>query len=53
MLEENLGRAVQKAGGLQFLWERPMTLTLLIVAFTLLVAPFVTDHFIGRQRRKS
>ncbi|MEE8297614.1 MAG: tripartite tricarboxylate transporter permease, partial [Hyphomicrobium sp.] len=50
MLEDNLGRAVQKAGGLHFLWERPMTLTLLTMAFVLLAAPFVMDRFVGKQR---
>ena len=50
MLEDNLGRAVQRSGGLSFLWERPMTLTLLIIALGLLVAPFVTDRIAGRRR---
>ncbi len=47
LLEDNLGRAIQKSGGLQFLWERPMTLALLILAVLLLVLPALRD------RRKS
>ena len=47
MMEDNLGRAIRKAGGLQFLWERPMTLTLLILSLLLLVAPYFLD---GKKR---
>ena len=49
MMEDNLGRAIRKAGGLQFLWERPMTLTLLILSLLLLVAPY----FFGSEEKIS
>ena len=43
MMEDNLGRAIRKTGGLEFLWQRPMTLTLLIAAALLLLLPFAID----------
>ena len=51
MLEDNLGRAIRKSGGMNFMWERPMTLTLLIIAAALLVMPFILDWV--AQRRKA
>lgn len=48
MLEDNLGRAIRKAGGIEFLWERPMTLGLLLIALALFVYPFVKDR-VSRQ----
>lgn len=44
MMEDNFGRALRKTGGIEFLWERPMTLTLLLCAFLLLAAPFWLDR---------
>jgi len=49
MLEDNLGRAIAKAGGLNFMWERPMTMGLLVLALILLVMPFILDY---RARKK-
>lgn len=43
MLENNLGRALKKYHGLDFIWERPITLTLLIIAIMFLILPFVLD----------
>jgi putative tricarboxylic transport membrane protein len=39
MMEDNFARAVQLYGGISFVWERPMTLGLLILAVTLILLP--------------
>lgn len=44
MLEDNLGRAMRKAGGMEFMWERPMTLMILALALVLLVYPIWRDR---------
>ena len=44
MMEDNVGRAIRKTGGMEFLWERPMTLALLIFAMVLVAAPFWFDR---------
>ena len=44
MLEDNLGRAMRKAGGLEFIWERPMTLGILVLALALLIYPMLRDR---------
>lgn len=44
MLEDNLGRAMRHANGLDFLWERPMTLFILVLALVLLVYPVWRDR---------
>ena len=49
MLEDNLGRAISKAGGVNFMWERPMTLGLLVLAMILLIMPLILDY---RARKK-
>jgi putative tricarboxylic transport membrane protein len=38
-MEDNFARAVQLYGGISFIWERPMTLGLLIIAITLIFLP--------------
>ena len=43
MMEDNLGRAVRKANGLDFLWDRPLTAGLLIVAILFLLVPIFND----------
>lgn len=48
MMEDNFGRALRKTGGMEFLWERPLTLALIICALLLLAAPFWLD----RQSRR-
>ena len=42
-MEDNFGRAIRKTGGLDFLWERPLTLGLLTTAALLLAAPTIVD----------
>ncbi|MGB0965686.1 MAG: tripartite tricarboxylate transporter permease [Litorivicinus sp.] len=49
MLEDNLGRAMRKAGGVEFLWERPMTLTILLIAVALFFYPVIKDRFARRR----
>jgi len=44
MLEDNLGRAMRKAGGMEFMWERPMTLAILFLALALLIYPILKDR---------
>ncbi|MFK7967209.1 MAG: tripartite tricarboxylate transporter permease [Burkholderiaceae bacterium] len=41
MLENNFSRAVTLSDGISFLWERPMTLSMLIVAVLLIVVPWL------------
>ncbi|MDB4022251.1 tripartite tricarboxylate transporter permease [Litorivicinus sp.] len=43
MLEDNLGRAMRKSGGLEFMWDRPMTLCILMLAVGLLIYPIIKD----------
>ena len=43
MMEDNLGRAIRKADGLEFLWQRPLTLGLLVVAALFLLVPLYND----------
>jgi len=44
MLEDNLGRAMRKAGGMEFMWERPMTLAILVLALASLIYPMLKDR---------
>ena len=46
----NLGRAIRRSGGIEFLWERPMTLALVILAVFLLLAPYLLDKLKIRDR---
>ena len=39
MLEDNFSRATQLYDGISFIWERPMTAVLLVVAILLIVLP--------------
>lgn len=48
MMEDNLGRAIRKANGLDFIWERPLTAGLLVVAVLFLLVPIFNDW---RSRR--
>ena len=41
MLENNFSRAVTLSDGVSFVWERPMTLSMLIVAVLLIVVPWL------------
>ena len=39
MLEDNFSRSMQLYGGISFIWERPMTMGLLIIAVSLVLLP--------------
>lgn len=49
MLENNLGRALKKYHGIDFIWERPMTLVLLMIAALFLITPIIIDK---RKKKK-
>ena len=49
MLEDNLGRAMRKSGGIEFLWERPMTMGILLLAVLLFCYPFYKDYRAKKQ----
>ena len=52
-MKDNLGQAIRRSGGIEFLWERPMTLALLILAQFLLLAPYLLDKLKIRDRLMS
>jgi len=39
MMEDNFARSMQLYDGIAFIWERPMTLALLVIATILVVLP--------------
>lgn len=41
MMEDNFSRSMQLYGGVSFVWERPMTMALLLIAVALIVLPGV------------
>ncbi|MCG8692490.1 MAG: hypothetical protein MI806_14885, partial [Minwuiales bacterium] len=52
MMEENLRRALLiNDDSWSFLWERPLTLSILLIAAVCLVLPFATTH-IGRLKNR-
>lgn len=50
MLEDNFSRSMQLYDGIAFIWERPMTLGLLLIALFLVVLPSIRDR---RARNRS
>jgi putative tricarboxylic transport membrane protein len=50
MFEDNLGRAMRNANGIQFIWERPMTLTLIISAAIFILVPLIRDWFTNKRK---
>ena len=51
MLEDNFGRAMNLTDGISFMWERPMTLVLLILAIVLLFLPSIREQLAAWRRR--
>ena len=54
LFEDNFGRAIRNANGIHILWERPMTLALVIATLTFVMIPLYRDwrsrrqtHFLG------
>ena len=48
--EDNFGRAIRNANGIQFIWERPMTLALVLATLAFVLIPLLRDW---RSRRKA
>ena len=53
-LEDNLGRALMDTNydGFSFIWERPMTLTIMIISALMLLYPMVEGSLAARQRKR-
>ncbi|QKF65811.1 tripartite tricarboxylate transport protein TctABC, permease subunit TctA [Arcobacter venerupis] len=53
MMEENLRRALTLSdGSISFLWERPLTLTILVITVFLLLMPVITGFFAKMKKEK-
>ena len=50
MFEDNLGRAMRNANGIQFIWERPMTLMLIITAAMFILFPLLRDWLTSKHK---
>ena len=51
MFEDNLGRAMRNANGIEFIWERPMTLTLILTAAVFILVPILRDWQANKRRK--
>jgi putative tricarboxylic transport membrane protein len=51
MFEDNLGRAMRNANGIEFIWERPMTLTLILTAAVFILVPILRDWLEDKRRK--
>jgi len=51
MFEDNLGRAMRNANGIEFIWERPMTLTLILTAAVFILVPILRDWLANKRRK--
>ena len=52
MMENNFARAVNLTDGVSFMWQRPMTLTLLIIGLLLIVLPIYRQRQLRASARK-
>jgi putative tricarboxylic transport membrane protein len=53
MMEDNLRRALTISdGSLSFLWERPITLSILVLTVVLLLMPIITEFLAKMKKRK-
>ena len=50
MIEDNFSRSMQLYDGVAFIWERPMTLGLLMIAALLIVLPTWSSHRAQKNR---
>jgi putative tricarboxylic transport membrane protein len=49
MMENNLRRALTISdGSLNFLWERPITATILVITILMLISPLISQYFSGK-----
>jgi len=51
MLEDNFARAMNLADGISFMWERPMTTGLLVIAIGLIFLPSIREQLAAWRRR--
>jgi len=51
MLEDNFARATNLTDGISFMWERPMTTTLLVIAVILIFLPSMRERLAAWRRR--
>jgi putative tricarboxylic transport membrane protein len=51
MLEDNFARAMNLTDGVSFMWERPMTTALLVLAIVLIFLPSIREQ-LAKLRRK-
>jgi len=51
MLEDNFARATNLTDGISFMWERPMTTTLLVIAVILVFLPSMRERLAAWRRR--
>ena len=51
MLEDNFARATNLTDGISFMWERPMTTTLLVIAVILIFLPSMREQLAAWRRR--
>ncbi|RDL45072.1 tripartite tricarboxylate transporter permease [Marinomonas piezotolerans] len=52
IMEQNLSRSlVMSDGSLDFIWERPLTLTIIVIAFILLFMPLISKLFESRSQK--
>ena len=49
LFEDNFGRAIRNANGIHFLWERPMTLVLVIATLAFVLIPLFRDWHSKRK----
>ena len=49
LFEDNFGRAIRNANGIHFLWERPMTLVLVIATLAFVLIPLYRDWYSKRK----
>jgi putative tricarboxylic transport membrane protein len=53
MMEDNFARAVSLTNGISFMWQRPMTLVLLIVALVLIFLPIYRQRQLRSRIKKA
>ena len=52
-MEENLRRALTLSdGSISFLWERPLTLSILVITVILLLMPVISGFFAKMKKEK-
>jgi len=49
MLEDNFSRSTQLYDGIGFIWERPMTLIMLIISLLMIILPSIKSRFSNKK----